>query len=93
MPPSLSPDCALALAASVRSLRHLWLHVECCGAAIFPLRTMHGRGSLADVVLAMRCKRCGEAPRAATLLDSATGGMPTIWGGREPWRLVVVGGG
>ena len=90
MPPTLPPDRALALAASVRTLRHLWLAVECCGSSIIPLKMLPARGTLADVTLALRCKSCGEPARRAVLLDNPAGGMPAIWGGRQPWRLVVL---
>ena len=90
MPPTLPPDRALALAASVRTLRHLWLAVDCCGTSIIPLRTLPARGTLADVALALRYKACGQPARQATLLDNPAGDMVPIWGGREPWRLVVL---
>ncbi len=90
MPPTLPHDRALALAASLRSLRHLWLAVECCGTSIIPLRTLPARGTLADVALALRCKKCGDPARRAVLLDNPAGDMAPIWGGREPWRLVVL---
>jgi len=63
MPPSLPADRALALACSIRTLRHLWLHIRCCGSATIPFRIVNRAGTLADYVMALRCKQCCSATR------------------------------
>jgi len=75
--PRLPADRAIALAASVTTLRHLCLAVQCCGhTAIMPLRLAAAggiSGTLADMVLRLTCQRCGGAPAAVTLLDRMDG--------------------
>ncbi len=83
----------MALAASVATLRSLFLAAECCGhSAVMPLRLAASSGiggTLADLVLRLTCQRCAGAPERVTLLDRPDG--MTAPYGHEPWRLVVLG--
>jgi len=91
MPPSLPPDRALALACSIRTLRHLWLHIRCCGSATIPLQIVRRTGTLADYVMALRCRQCGASPRLAMLIDQPAQATRRPYGGPESWQLIVVG--
>lgn len=71
MPPTIPTDRIMALACSLRTLRHLWLHVECCGSRTLPLRAETRPGTLADLVMALR----------ATAATGRAGGQP----GRVGW--------
>jgi hypothetical protein len=87
--PRLPANCPIALAASVTTLRHLFLAAECCGhTAIMPLRIAQASGiggTLADMVLRLACQRCGGAPAVVALLDHLDG--LTAPYGNAPWRL------
>jgi len=91
VPPSLPADRALALACSIRTLRHLWLHIRCCGSATVPLRTIGRSGTLADYLMALRCRQCGAPPRFAMLIDQPAQATQRAYGRPESWQLIVVG--
>jgi len=91
MPPSLPTDRALALACSIHTLRHLWLHIRCCESATIPLRTIARPGTLADYMMALRCKQCGASPRLAMLIDEPAQATRRPYGGPESWQLMVMG--
>ena len=91
MPPSLPADRAVALACSIRTLRHLLLHIRCCGSATIPLRLIARSGTLADYLMALRCKQCGQPPRLAMLVDEPAQATRRPYGGSESWQLIVVG--
>ena len=91
MPPSLPADRALALACSIRTLRHLWLHIRCCGSATIPFRIVNRAGTLADYVMALRCKQCGAPPRFAVLIDQPAQATRRPYDGAESWQLIVMG--
>ncbi len=90
MSPSLPADRTLALACSIRTLRYLWLHIRCCGSATIPLRTIGRPGTLADYVMALRCKQCGAPPRMAMLIDEPAQATRRPYAG-ESWQLIVLG--
>ena len=90
MPPSLPTDRALALSCSLRTLRHLALHVRCCNSRTIPLRIIDRPGTLADYVMVLRCGRCGLPPKLAFLVHRKEEAAPPLHGGKG-WRLVVVG--
>jgi len=91
MPPALPADRALALACSIYTLRHLWLHVRCCGSATTPLRMIKRGGTLADYLMALRCKQCAAPPRFAMLIDEPAQATRRPYDGAESWQLIVVG--
>lgn len=91
MPPSLPADRALALACSIHTLRHLRLHVRCCGSATTPLQLIKRAGTLADYLMALRCRQCAAPPRFAMLIDQPAQGTRRAYGHPESWQLIVVG--
>ena len=78
-----------ALAAPLAALDDWWLHVSCSGcgwSTSCPLRLMverHGRGSLAEAVNRLSCKRCRKPPASVKLTDDPTAGavgaIPPTW--------------
>jgi hypothetical protein len=97
MPDQPPGDRALLLACSVRSLRQHVLDAECrCGRTVhFPLMLMAQHRQLAgltiaDIVVQLRCKNCGERPVRVALLEHgaarAHGRM-----GAQGWWVPLVG--
>ena len=95
MPLSAAPDRALALAATVGTLRGHWIETRCCRAVSIPLLAMaregHAHRTLADVVMRLRCTSCGKPPRSVELIENAAMIGAGMYGGRAPWRVRLVG--
>jgi hypothetical protein len=91
-------DRALVLAASVKALSRLrcWLETRCrCGScALISLCFLAGQGQaarpIADVLLRLRCRRCGQAPVTADLIEYAGEQGVAGYGGRPPWRVPLL---
>jgi len=61
------------------------------GSATIPLQTIRRVGTLADYVMALRCKQCGAPPRLAMLIDEPAQATRRAYGRPESWQLIVVG--
>jgi hypothetical protein len=95
----LSPlDRALALAASVKALSRLrcWLEARCgCGSCtLIPLRLLAEQGqaarTIADVLLRLRCRGCGQTPATVDLIECAGEQGVVAHGGRPAWRVALL---
>src|SRR5271166_1192663 len=97
MPLSLPPDRSLALAATVGTLRDRWIETRYCRAVSIPLRLVAGSGhasrTLADVVVRLRRTACGKPPASVELIEDAAMIGAAMYGGRPPWRVVLIGEG
>jgi len=94
MPDQPPGDRGVLLACSVRSLRRYWLEVRCgcIRETRIPLRMMPtAAGTLADVLIQLRCRQCGEAPASVALLQDGAAGMHGMIG-PPGWRVMLVGG-
>ena len=87
MPDQPPGDRAAILACSVRSLRQYWLDARCgCHReTLIPLLMVAAnRGladrSLADVLIQLRCRQCGERPASAALLEDGAAGAHGVVG-------------
>ncbi len=95
--PSSQPpgDRALILACSVRRLRRWWLDVRCpCHVVHLPLRqmAMHrelARQTIADVLVQLRCAKCGQRPIRVALEEDAAATAQDRMGGYG-WRVVLI---
>jgi hypothetical protein len=84
-----------ATACRLRDVTGWWLEIRCgCGATTaYPLRLMAGEQprnpTLSEVLPRLRCKRCGERPTAARLIDNPGhhwGGSPQVRPLPLPWQ-------
>jgi hypothetical protein len=94
MPNQPPADRAVLIACSVRSLRRHCLEVRCgCRTVHIPLRLMAAGGAagltLADVLLRLRCEKCGERPASVALEEDAAAGAPGRMGATG-WRVVLI---
>lgn len=88
-------DRTLALAASVKALARLgcWLEARCgCGSCtLVPLRLLAKQGqagrTVADVLIRLRCRGCGQAPASVDLIEYAGEEGVVGYGGRPAWRI------
>lgn len=95
-PPSMPVppiDRSLALACRIHTFRNRWLEVRCCrGTTYVPLRLVgasHPGLALADLVVRLRCRICGDKPHSVALIENPAGNSP---GGPPPgWRLPLLG--
>ena len=80
----------------VRRLRPWWLSIRCnCGASSFlPLRMMASGplagSSIADVLVALRCQRCHEAPATVMLVEDPASDAPGRMGSPPGWKVALV---
>jgi len=97
MPEQPPGDRAVILACSVRSLRQYVLGVQCvCGRTVHaPLLLMAANRQLAgqtiaDVVVQLRCRQCGQRPTSIALLEH---GAARAHGriGAQGWWVTLVG--
>lgn len=93
-PPPL--DRAVALACSAATFRDRWIAVTCCeGRCQIPMKMLgaedaRSRRTLADVVIRLRCTRCGQRPKAVHLVeDPAKGEGPQ--GPGPGWQVLLIG--
>jgi hypothetical protein len=97
MPSQPPGDRAVILACSVRSLRSWCLDTHCpCGrSVVMPLGLMVASGlgelTIADVLVQLRCRQCGQRPAKATLLEHGAAGARGI-PGASGWVVPLVGG-
>jgi hypothetical protein len=94
MPDQPPADRAIPLACSVRSLRRYCLEVRCGSRVVhIPLRLMAASGAagltMAEVLLRLRCERCGERPGSVALEEDAAAGTPGRMGA-SGWRVVLI---
>ena len=93
MPDQPPADRVVLLACSVRSLRRHCVEVRCgCRTVHIPLRLMAAGGAagltLAEVLLRLRCEKCGQRPASAALEEDAAAGAPGRMGATG-WRVVL----
>jgi len=95
MPLRDPPDRALALAATVGTLRDHWIETRCCRMVAIPLRLVassgHGSRTLADVVVRLRCTACGKPPVSVELVEDEARYGAAAYGGRPLWRVRLIG--
>jgi hypothetical protein len=100
MPPPAPPfDRAIALACTLHTLRARWLHLRCgCGAIeaqpvrlVLRDRPEAASGTLADVVVRLRCAGCGAQPVAVHLCQDGHGPGPIVGGPEPGWNLLLHG--
>jgi hypothetical protein len=100
MPPPVPPfDRAIALACTLHTLRARWLHLRCgCGAIeaqpgrlVLRDRPEAASGTLADVVVRLRCAACGAQPVAVHLCQDGHGPGPIVGGPEPGWNLLLHG--
>ena len=95
MPLPAAPDRALALAATVATLRGHWIETSCCRHVSIPLVVLARQGqahrTLADVVIRLRCTSCNQPPQSIDLIENAAMIGAAMYGGRAPWRVRLIG--
>jgi hypothetical protein len=85
----------MILACSVRRLRRWWLEVRCpCRVVHLPLRQMAqsrevAAQSLADVLMQLRCQKCGQRPIRVALEEDAAATAHDRMGGCG-WQVVLI---
>jgi hypothetical protein len=94
--PSQPPgDRAVILACSVRRLRRWWLEVQCpCRVIHIPLRMMAANRelagqSIADVLVQLRCEKCGQKPVRVALEEDPAATSPHRMGAYG-WQVVLI---
>jgi hypothetical protein len=94
--PSHPPgDRAVILACSVRRLRKWWLEVRCaCRTSHIPLRMMAANRelagqTLADVLVQLRCEKCGQKPMRVALEEDAAAASADRMGAYG-WQVVLI---
>jgi len=92
-------DRAVVLACSVRSLRRYCLDAQCgCGRSVhIPLRMVVANRQLAgltiaDVLVQLRCRHCGQRPASVALLEHGAARAPGRMGATG-WAVMLVGDG
>jgi hypothetical protein len=90
-------DRTIILAATVGALARFtcWLETRCecrsCTQIPVPLLAKQGQASrtIADVLLRLKCKRCGKSPASVELVEWI-GKQETFADGRLPWRVELL---
>jgi hypothetical protein len=101
MPERPPGDRAVILACTVGSLRRWCLDTRCaCGrSVVMPLQIMVGSGlgrlTMADVLVQLRCRQCGQRPAKARLLQDSSAGSPRLGHNNQPtttgWVVELIG--
>ena len=102
MPDQPPGDRVIILACTVRSLRRWCVATQCqCGrSVVMPLQLMVASGfghlTMADVLVRLLCRQCGQPPSKAALLEHGAAGAHGRMGdpgrgGATGWVVELVG--